>query len=46
MLIPCFNLHHGYLNLDIQVGKLSFKNSYTASITVKLKILGKNYIVE
>ncbi len=26
-----------------QVGKLSFKNSYTASITVKLKVLGKNY---
>ena len=43
MLIPRFNLqYHGNLTLDIQVVKLSFKNSYTASITVKLKILGKN----
>ena len=28
-------------NVLCQVGKLTFKNSYTASVTVKLKVIGK-----
>lgn len=28
-------------NVLYQVGKLTFKNSYTASVTVKLKVIGK-----